>query len=81
MGGFYAVRIARRKDEVSISRRAGSAYECRVRIIAIDPSLRCSGFAVLEKIAGTVRTLDYGVVRNPAKLLSSQTNTNRSGTA
>ena len=42
-----------------------------MRIIAIDPSLRCSGFAVLEKVAGKVRTLDYGVVKNSAKLLSS----------
>jgi len=43
----------------------------RVRIIAIDPSLRCSGFAVLEKSGGKVRALDYGVVKNPPKLLPS----------
>ncbi|MEO6788692.1 MAG: crossover junction endodeoxyribonuclease RuvC [Chthoniobacteraceae bacterium] len=71
MAGIYALPIARRKDEVSISRGAASAYEGRVRIIAIDPSLRCSGFAVLEKVAGRVRTLDYGVVKNSPKLLAS----------
>ena len=43
----------------------------RVRILAIDPSLRCSGFAVLEKIAGKVRALEYGLVKNPPKLLAS----------
>ena len=43
----------------------------RVRILAIDPSLRCSGFAVLEKTGGKVRALDYGVVKNPPKLLAS----------
>ena len=42
-----------------------------MRIIAIDPSLRCSGFAVLEKIAGKVSTLEYGVVKNSPKLLPS----------
>jgi crossover junction endodeoxyribonuclease RuvC len=43
----------------------------RVRIIAIDPSLRSSGYAVLEKTAGKVRTLDFGQVKNPASLLQS----------
>ncbi|MEO6740497.1 MAG: crossover junction endodeoxyribonuclease RuvC [Chthoniobacteraceae bacterium] len=71
MAAFYGVAIAWRKDEVSISCRAASAYEGRVRIIAIDPSLRCSGFALLEKIAGKVRTIEYGVVKNPPKLLMS----------
>ena len=71
MGAFYALPIGRRKDEVSISRGDACAYDGRVRIIAIDPSLRCSGFAVLEKIAGKVRTLDYGVVKNSPKLLAS----------
>ena len=71
MAAFYVVPIASRKDEVSISRHAASAYEARVRIIAIDPSLRCSGFAVLEKRDGKVLALDYGVVKNPPKLLAS----------
>ena len=71
MAAFYALPNAWRKDEVSISRRAASAYEARVRIIAIDPSLRCSGFAVLEKVSGKVRTIEYGVVKNPPKLLPS----------
>jgi crossover junction endodeoxyribonuclease RuvC len=42
-----------------------------VRIIAIDPSLRSSGYAVLEKSGGKVRTIDYGVVKNPPALLPS----------
>lgn len=42
-----------------------------MRIIAIDPSLRCSGFAVLEKISGKIRTIEYGVVKNHPKLLPS----------
>ena len=71
MARFYARSNAARKDEVSVSRRGASAYEARVRIIAIDPSLRCSGFAVLEKISGTVHTLEYGVVKNHPKLLPS----------
>lgn len=43
----------------------------RVRIIAIDPSLRCSGYAVLEKSGTKVRAVDYGVIRNAPKLLPS----------
>jgi crossover junction endodeoxyribonuclease RuvC len=71
MGGFYALPIASRKDEVSISRHAASAYEVRVRIIAIDPSLRSSGFAVLEKSGGKIRAIEYGVVKNAPALLHS----------
>lgn len=69
--GFYPLWIERRKLEVSISRCAASAYEARVRIIAIDPSLRSSGFAVMEKNGGKFSTLEYGVVKNPPKLLPS----------
>ena len=43
----------------------------RVRIIAIDPSLRSSGYAVLEKSGTKVRAVDYGVIRNAPKLLPS----------
>ncbi len=42
------------------------------RVIAIDPSLRCSGYAVLERApAGRFRALAYGIVKNPDKLLHS----------
>lgn len=43
-----------------------------MRIIAIDPSLRCTGFAVLEKIAGKVRALEWGTVKNKSTLLPSE---------
>ena len=42
-----------------------------VRIIAIDPSLRSSGYAVLEKTGGKVRAVDFGLVRNATSLLQS----------
>ena len=43
-----------------------------MRILAIDPSLRCTGFAVLERIAGTkARALEYGTIPNPSKFLPS----------
>jgi len=41
------------------------------RILAIDPSLRGTGFAVLEKAAGKVRAVTYGTIKNPATLLPS----------
>ena len=43
-----------------------------MRVLAIDPSLRCTGFAVLEHGAGgKTRALEYGTIRNPDKLPSS----------
>lgn len=41
------------------------------RIIAIDPSLRGTGFAVLEKASGKVRALTYGTIKNSPALLPS----------
>lgn len=42
------------------------------RVLAIDPSLRGTGYAVLERAAqGRCRALAYGTVKNPDKLLPS----------
>ena len=35
-----------------------------MRILAVDPSLRGTGFAVLEEIGSKVRCLEYSVVKN-----------------
>ena len=40
-------------------------------LLAIDPSLRGTGYAALERHAGKIRCLDFGVVKNPAKLTVS----------
>ncbi|MEA3208675.1 MAG: crossover junction endodeoxyribonuclease RuvC [Chthoniobacter sp.] len=42
-----------------------------MRVIAIDPSLRGTGFAILEKTGGKLRALDFGTIRNKASLLPS----------
>ena len=42
------------------------------RILGIDPSLRGTGFAVLEGNARSARCLHFGVVKNSAKLSVSQ---------
>jgi len=43
-----------------------------MRLLAIDPSLRCTGFAVLERLDGQkIRALEYGTIPNAAKLLPS----------
>ncbi|MEO8353072.1 MAG: crossover junction endodeoxyribonuclease RuvC [Chthoniobacteraceae bacterium] len=42
-----------------------------VRILAIDPSLRCTGFAVLAQIDGRISALEYGIIKNPPALLPS----------
>ena len=42
-----------------------------MRVLAIDPSLRGTGYAVLEKAGSRVRALDYGTIRNKTTLLPS----------
>ncbi len=42
-----------------------------MRLIAIDPSLRGTGFAVVEKELGALRALTYGTIKNSPKLLQS----------
>ena len=45
-----------------------------MRVIAIDPSLRSTGFAILERedaYGAKVRALEYGIVKNAAGLLGS----------
>lgn len=37
-------------------------------LLAVDPSLRGTGYAVLCQSEGRVRCLEFGVVKNPAKL-------------
>ncbi len=44
-----------------------------VRILAVDPALRNTGYALLEPGDGpTMRVLDFGVITNPAKLGQSR---------
>jgi crossover junction endodeoxyribonuclease RuvC len=38
------------------------------RILAVDPSLRGTGFAVLERDNSRIRCPEFGVIRNPPKL-------------
>jgi crossover junction endodeoxyribonuclease RuvC len=42
-----------------------------MRVLAIDPSLRGTGFAVLEKSGTKVRALDFGTIKNKPALLPS----------
>ncbi len=43
-----------------------------MRVLAIDPSLRSTGFAVLERLPGSkTRALEFGIIKNAAKLLPS----------
>lgn len=42
-----------------------------MRVLAIDPSLRGTGFAILEKTGTKLRALEYGVIKNKPALLPS----------
>lgn len=42
-----------------------------VRILSIDPSLRGTGYGVIEKAGRHMTALEYGVIRNPPKRLPS----------
>ena len=41
------------------------------RVLAIDPSLRGTGFAILEKVGPKVRAITYGTIKNAPALLPS----------
>lgn len=41
------------------------------RVLSVDPALRNTGWAVVEKSGGDLRALAYGVISNPPKLLPS----------
>lgn len=41
------------------------------RVLAIDPALRNTGYAVVEKSGRDLRVLTYGVIQSPPKLLAS----------
>src|SRR5258708_34509419 len=43
-----------------------------MRLLAIDPALRKSGFAILEKEGRAIRALAHGVIRNHTELSLSQ---------
>lgn len=42
-----------------------------IRVLAVDPALRNTGYAILEQDGSVIRTLGFGVIQNPAKLLPS----------
>jgi crossover junction endodeoxyribonuclease RuvC len=42
-----------------------------MRVLAIDPSLRSTGYALLEKVNGKVRSLEYGIIRNRPEVPAS----------
>lgn len=39
-----------------------------MRILSVDPSLRGTGFAILEETGSKIRCLEYSVVKNPPSL-------------
>jgi crossover junction endodeoxyribonuclease RuvC len=39
-----------------------------MRLLSIDPSLRGTGFAVLEESGTKIRCLEYGVIKNPPQI-------------
>lgn len=55
--------------------RSGSAAAGTVasvsRVVAIDPSLRRTGFAVIELAGGKLRALEYGSILNAPRVLPS----------
>jgi crossover junction endodeoxyribonuclease RuvC len=42
-----------------------------MRVLSIDPALRSTGYAVMERVGREYKALAHGVVKNPSKLLQS----------
>lgn len=41
------------------------------RVLAVDPSLRSTGFAIIERIGTKMAALEYGTIKNSANLLQT----------
>jgi crossover junction endodeoxyribonuclease RuvC len=42
-----------------------------MRVLAVDPSLRSTGFAILEKVNGKARSIEYGLIKNRPEIATS----------
>lgn len=42
-----------------------------IRVLSIDPSLRSTGFAILEKRGQKIAAIEYGTIKNPPALLQT----------
>jgi crossover junction endodeoxyribonuclease RuvC len=42
-----------------------------IRVLAVDPALRNTGYAILQGDGKTITSISYGVIQNPPKLLPS----------
>ena len=42
-----------------------------IRVLAIDPALRNTGYAVLEKVGTKIVALEFGTIKNRADLLQT----------
>jgi crossover junction endodeoxyribonuclease RuvC len=67
VGRKYSASSVRAGDLPSSPHRT-SVYWKDVRLLALDPALRTSGYAILEKEGSKMRAISYGVVRNKAQL-------------
>lgn len=63
-------RSAPGPHEAARSMRSGASTETE-RVLAIDPALRNTGWAILEKSGRDLKAICWGVISNPAKLLHS----------
>lgn len=61
---------AKSKTAVPPSSPATAAPVCE-RVLAIDPALRNTGWAIIEKQGRDLKALAFGVISNPPKLLHS----------
>ncbi len=43
-----------------------------MKILGVDPSLRATGYGLIEAAGNAMRAIDYGVIRNPADVLPSR---------
>lgn len=66
-----AVLANKAKTKGSSDRVLAGAATATERVLAIDPALRNTGWAILEKTGRDLKAIAYGVISNPPKLLHS----------
>ena len=69
--GAFCTEYAATGNEWCLARVARGSSICPMRVLAIDPSLRGTGFAILEKAGAKVRAVIYGTIKNRPDLLPS----------
>jgi crossover junction endodeoxyribonuclease RuvC len=65
---FYILGFQAKKSTRWLDRGSGGLYQPWMRILGIDPSIRCTGYGVIEVVGSKPRAVAFGSIPIPAKI-------------